>query len=184
MRSAADRRAVFFDRDGTIIHDLGYPRDPDAVRLLPGAGEALAELQRHGYRLVLVSNQSGVGRGLLSQKDVERVHRQLVACMSRYEVRLDGAYYCFHAPWQRCDCRKPSPGLLFRAARELHVDLTRSFMVGDKSSDVEAGRRAGCRTILLVTAAHAELPSPAPDHVTAHWTEAMRYILSHTEERQ
>jgi len=177
----ADRRAVFFDRDGTIIYDLGYPREPEKVQLLPGVGEALFELQQRGFCLVLVSNQSGVGRGLLSQEDVERIHRRVIACLAEHGIRLDGAYYCFHAPWEECDCRKPSQGLFLRAAEELGIDLAHSFMVGDKPSDIEAGRRAGCRTILL--AANTPHPlDPVPDYVAADWSEVARYILSHIEE--
>lgn len=176
------RRAVFFDRDGTLIYDLGYPREPEKVRLLPGAGEALLELQRQGFCLVLVSNQSGVGRGLLSQEDVERVHRQVVACLAEYGVHLDGAYYCFHAPWEGCDCRKPSPGLLLQAAEELDIDLVHSFIVGDKVSDIEAGRRAGCRAILLATNPPSAPLKLAPDFVVADWLEIARCILNHIEE--
>jgi D-glycero-D-manno-heptose 1,7-bisphosphate phosphatase len=176
------RRAVFFDRDGTIIYDLGYLREPEKIKLLPGVGEALFELQQRGFCLVLVSNQSGVGRGMFSQKDVERVHGTVVALLERCGVFLDGAYYCFHAPWEECGCRKPSPGLILQAARELTIDLAYSFMVGDKPSDIEAGRRAGCRTILLA----AKWPhpfDPMPDYVAADWAEVTRYILSHIEER-
>ena len=175
-------RAIFFDRDGTIIYDLGYPRDPERVRLLPGAGEALLELQRQGFLLVLVSNQSGVGRGMLTQEDVEQVHRQVMACLAEHGVYLDGAYYCFHAPWEECDCRKPSPWLLLRAAEELDINLARSFMVGDKASDIQAGRRAGCRTIWLTTNTLSGPFNPAPDHVAANWSEVAQYILSHIEE--
>jgi len=177
----ADKRAILFDRDGTIIYDLGYPRDPEQVRLLPGVGEALFELQRQGFRLVLVSNQSGVGGGWLSQEDVEQVDRRVMACLAEHGVRLDGVYYCFHAPWEECDCRKPSPGLLLRAGEELGVDLAHSFMVGDKPSDIEAGRRAGCRTILLATNPPSGPLNPARDYVAADWSEAVRYILSHIE---
>lgn len=178
----ADKRAIFFDRDGTIIYDLGYPRDPGQVQLLPGIGEALFQLQRQGFRLVLVSNQSGVGRGWLSQKDVEQVHRRVMACLAEHGVCLDGAYYCFHAPWEECDCRKPSPGLLLRAAEELGIDLPLSFMIGDKRTDIEAGRRAGCRTVLLLANPSPSLLGPAPDHMASDWSEVAHYILSHVEE--
>jgi D-glycero-D-manno-heptose 1,7-bisphosphate phosphatase len=141
--------AVFLDRDGTVIHDVGYISDPELVELVPGAPEALAALKAHGYRLVLVSNQSGIGRGYFGCEDARAVHERMVAELERRGVELDDAHYCPHAPDEGCDCRKPRPGLLFRAARALDVDLGRSVMVGNRSVDVEAGRAAGCRTILL-----------------------------------
>ena len=140
-------RAVFLDRDGTVIRDAGYPRDPGEVSVLPGAAEALAELARNGFKLVVVSNQSGIGRGLVTPEEAEAVHDRFVAVLAAQGVRLDGAYYCPHAPDEGCACRKPSPELFRRAAEDLGLELARSVMVGDKPSDVEAGRRAGCRTI-------------------------------------
>ncbi|GIV76550.1 MAG: D,D-heptose 1,7-bisphosphate phosphatase [Litorilinea sp.] len=145
----ADRQAVFLDRDGTLIHDVGYPRDPAEVELLPGVVQALHLLHKRGMALVVISNQSGIGRGLLTDDDLTRVHNRLVQVLAQHGVKLDGAYYCPHAPWERCACRKPHPGLLHRAAEELDLDLADSFMVGDKWSDVAAGHQAGCRTVLL-----------------------------------
>lgn len=181
-KKKTNKRAIFFDRDGTVIYDLEYLRDPEQVRLLAGTEKALFELQRQGFYLVLVSNQSGVGRGLLLQEDVERIHCQVIACLAKHGVHLDGVYYCPHAPWEECDCRKPSPVLLLRAAEELDIDLVHSFMVGDKPSDIEAGRRAGCQTVLLAANPSSDMLTPAPDYVTADWSEVARYILSQTKE--
>jgi D-glycero-D-manno-heptose 1,7-bisphosphate phosphatase len=142
------RPAVFLDRDGTLIEDVGYPRDPEAVRLLEGAPEALAALRRAGFALVVVSNQSGIGRGLVSQEEADAVHARFVAELRARGVELDDVRYCPHAPEDACACRKPAAGLLLDSARELGLDLDRSFMVGDKPTDVEAGRTAGCRTVL------------------------------------
>jgi D-glycero-D-manno-heptose 1,7-bisphosphate phosphatase len=167
-------RAVCLDRDGTVIHDANYPRDPRDVRLIPGAAEALAELQRQGYLIVLVSNQSGIGRGYLTPEEADRVHRRVLAELGAACVRVDGAYYCPHAPEDGCECRKPAPGLLLQAARELRFDPARSFMVGDKESDVEAGRRAGCRTIRFGPGTLAA--GPAPDFVAADWPAALAWI--------
>ena len=148
-RTESPRPAVFLDRDGTIIHDVGYLRDPEQVELLPGAAAALRELQQHGLALVVISNQSGVGRGFLSAEDLEMVHRRLEEVLAQHRIELCGAYHCPHAPWDACTCRKPLPGMILRAADECGLDLARSFMVGDKPRDVAAGRRAGCRTVLL-----------------------------------
>lgn len=140
-------RALFMDRDGTVMVDVGYPRSPDEVELLPGAPETLARLQALGLKLVVVSNQSGVGRGLVSAEEAIAVHERFVDELRAHGIELDGVYYCPHAPSDGCRCRKPSPELIERAARELDLELGGSFMIGDKESDLEAGRRAGCLTI-------------------------------------
>ena len=126
-----NRPAVFLDRDGTLIYDVGYPKDPGDVRLLPGVGNSLAKLNERGFLLVMVSNQSGVGGGIVTWDEAERVHKRVLASLTESGVHLDAAYYCPHAPDDGCPCRKPSPQLLLQAARELRLDLTRSFMVGD-----------------------------------------------------
>jgi D-glycero-D-manno-heptose 1,7-bisphosphate phosphatase len=163
--------AVFVDRDGTVIEDVGYPSDPDQVRLLDGAADALAQLRAAGFRLVVVSNQSGIGRGLIAPEDAERVHERFVAELAAGGVALDAVRYCPHAPEDGCDCRKPAPGLIVAAAAELGIDLSRSFVVGDRESDVEAGRAAGCATILLGTG------SSSADHVAADWGDVLRFVL-------
>ena len=173
-----NRRAVCLDRDGTVIYDEGYPRDPRRVRLLPGAGAALDELKRQGFLVVLISNQSGIGRGLLTRDEAEQVHRQVVSALAEFGVHFDAAYYCPHAPKERCRCRKPSPQMLLRAAEELDFDLARSFMVGDKPSDIAAGKQAGCRTILLAADATAGACDPAPDDTAADWPEVLGRILN------
>jgi D-glycero-D-manno-heptose 1,7-bisphosphate phosphatase len=142
-------RAVFVDRDGTVIHDLHYPNDAEKVRLLPGVGEALTALKRAGFLLVLVSTQSGVGRGLIDEEAVRLVHDRMLDLLEPYGVVFDDSRYCLHSPWDDCSCRKPSPLMLERAARRLNIETRASFMVGDKPEDVEAGARAGCRTILI-----------------------------------
>jgi len=166
-------RAVFVDRDGTVIEDPGYLSDPAGVRLVPGAADALRELGERGFRLVVVSNQSGIARRLISEEQATAVHERFVAELARRGVRLDDVRYCPHGPDAGCACRKPLPGLLVDAADELGVDLERSFMVGDKPSDVEAGRRAGCTTILL---APDRDRAAASDHVAGDWTEVLRVI--------
>jgi len=146
--TAEGRPAALLDRDGTLIVDVGYPRDPEAVELLPGTHAALSALREAGYALVLVSNQSGVARGIVSPEQAAAVHARVLQRLAEGGVELDGAYYCFHGPEDGCDCRKPEPGMLLRAAGELGLALDRSVMVGDKPSDVEAGRAAGCRALL------------------------------------
>jgi histidinol-phosphate phosphatase family protein len=174
----AQRRAVFLDRDGTIIADCNYPRDPAMVRLLPGAAAALARLRDAGFALVLVSNQSGIARGMVTAGQAAQVHLRLIDLLAKEGVCLDGAYYCPHGPEDGCDCRKPAPGMLLRAAAFLDIDPAQSFLVGDKQSDIEAGRRVGCRTVFLTQQrAWVANDGPAPDCVAADWRSALNFIV-------
>jgi D-glycero-D-manno-heptose 1,7-bisphosphate phosphatase len=157
------RRAVFLDRDGTLMIDRGYLADPSGVELVPGAAHALGVLRARGALLVLVSNQSGVARGLIRPDEHERVHARFCELLAGEGVTLDGAYYCQHGPDDGCACRKPRPGMLEAAARERGIDLGASFMVGDKPSDVVAGRAAGCVTALFGAANGGEADLVARD---------------------
>ncbi|MBL9018721.1 MAG: HAD family hydrolase [Myxococcales bacterium] len=141
------RRALFLDRDGTLIVDTGYPRDPALVEPLPGAIDALRALQR-SWKLVIISNQSGIGRGLIAQAEADAVHARVIEVFARGGVTFAGAYYCPHAPDAGCRCRKPAPGLLEDAARDLGLDLAACALIGDKPSDLAAGRAAGCEHVL------------------------------------
>jgi len=185
-------RAVFLDRDGTLIRDVGYLRSADQLALLPGVPHALKRLHDAGYLLVLVTNQSGVARGLFTEEDVRHTNQALQELLRKKGIELDALYYCPHLPEgtvtpyaQVCDCRKPAPGMLLRAAREHDVDLARSFMIGDSPSDVEAGRRAGCRTIQLPAPdtdagrlASSCRPAAQPDLSAASISEAVDLILN------
>ncbi len=147
-------RCVFLDRDNTIMEDPGYLTDVGAVRLLPGADLALQSLSQVGYKLIMVTNQSAVARGLLSEESLERIHGELRRQLHDRGVHLDAVYYCpFHTEGtieefaRESNDRKPNPGMLLRAAGEHNIDLVNSWMVGDSPRDVEAGQRAGCKTI-------------------------------------
>jgi D-glycero-D-manno-heptose 1,7-bisphosphate phosphatase len=150
--------ALFLDRDGVILEEAHYLSDPDQVRLMAGAAEALARVRRAGVPVVVVTNQSGVARGYFPENRVAAVHVRLNEILAPCGAEVDRFYFCPHHPKEgigsyrlACECRKPAPGMLLRAAAELHLDLSRSFMVGDKICDVQAGARAGCRTILVRT---------------------------------
>jgi D-glycero-D-manno-heptose 1,7-bisphosphate phosphatase len=143
------RRAVFLDRDGTIIEDEGYLSDASRIRLVPGAIDALRTFREHGFLLIVVSNQSGIPRGLITPGQHTEVDARVKAILVAEGVPLDGAYYCPHLPDDGCPCRKPLPGMIDEAAREHGIDVSRSFMIGDKLADVAAGRAAGCITALL-----------------------------------
>jgi D-glycero-D-manno-heptose 1,7-bisphosphate phosphatase len=185
--------AAFLDRDGTIIDDVGYLGDPDGIRFLPGALDALRRLRQAGYRLVLVTNQAGVARGLITESDVERVNQRLTTLLAAEGIALDAVYYCPHHPEHgppeyriACDCRKPGPGMIRRAVAELGVDPARSVIFGDHLSDAGvAAAFPGMRAVLLLTGHGASQwqqiqrgESPMPDHVASDLLAAVRWLLS------
>lgn len=194
QREASDgaimNRAVFFDRDGTLIEDVGYLSDPAQVRLLPGAAEAVRRLNRAGFLVVVVSNQSGVARGLYGIDAVERTNQRLQQLLQQEGAHIDAFYFCPHLPTgtvpayaKECDCRKPKPGLLYRAAQDLDIDLTESYMVGDAVRDIQAGRAAHCHTIFLGDLSLADAGTRGQVEVFAEATaytleEAVRHILT------
>lgn len=145
------RPAVFLDRDGTIIEDTGYIADPDAVRLLPGAARAIGRLNRAGIPAIVVTNQSGIARGLLDESAYQAVARRLETLLAAGGVRLDGDYHCPHHPdfTGTCECRKPGPLLYRRAAADHGLDLARSWWVGDRERDVVPAKHFGGRGVLI-----------------------------------
>jgi D-glycero-D-manno-heptose 1,7-bisphosphate phosphatase len=152
------RRAVFLDRDGTINVEKDYLHRVEDFELLPGVVDAIRALKEAGFLVVVVTNQSGVGRGYYRFEDVAALHRHLQQLLQRGGAGIDAFYICPHHPHEaqgeylrECDCRKGRPGMLLKAAAELAIDPARSFMVGDKLADLEAGERAGCRSILVRT---------------------------------
>jgi histidinol-phosphate phosphatase family protein len=179
---------VFLDKDGTLVEDVPYNVDPARIRLTVGAVTGLFALHAAGYRLVVVSNQSGVARGLFAESALRVVRARLRELLEDVGVRLAGFYYCPHHPHgsvaayaQACDCRKPAPGLLRRAAVELDLDVAASWMVGDILDDVQAGRAAGCRTLLLDNGHETEwvrAPEREPDVTAPDLAAAARAILS------
>jgi D-glycero-D-manno-heptose 1,7-bisphosphate phosphatase len=166
-------RAVFLDRDGTVNEEVGYLSDLKELRLIPGAGRAIKRLNDAGLTVVLVTNQSGVARGYFSETFVNDTHALLERMLKGEGARLDGIYYCPHHPkagttryTMACDCRKPGTGLIDRAARDLAIDVKNSYMVGDKWSDIELGRRAGMHAVLVKSGFQADDPGNVrPPHV-------------------
>lgn len=165
-------RAVFLDRDGVLVEDRGLPLRADDLRILPGVPGALARLRAAGFALVVVSNQTVVARGLLDEAGVRGLQSDLERRLVEAGApALDGFFYCPHHPSATvaayrtvCDCRKPRPGLVLAAARALGLDPGRSFLVGDRPSDLAAGQRAGCRVVWVQTGRHGEPPIESPDH--------------------
>ena len=187
MAVSAAAGAVFLDKDGTLIDDVPYNVDPARMTLARGAAEGLPLLHAAGYRVFVVSNQAGVARGRFTERALDSVAERLTTLLAGVGVPLAGFYYCPHDPRGsvaeyavRCDCRKPAPGLLHRAAREHALDLAASWLVGDILDDVEAGRRAGCATVLLNVGSETEwvrAPMREPHHVARDLAEAARIIL-------
>lgn len=172
-------KAVFFDRDGTLIYDYGYLADPSKVRPYKCAVMALRQLRQAGYHLFIVSNQSGIGRGYFTPKEALAVNRRL--CQLFHPVHFDEIVFCPHAPNEKCSCRKPLPKLGLQLIKKYHIDVKHSFMVGDKKSDVDFGRALGCKSILVKTAngpKHLkEYPDLKPDFVATDLLRATRFIL-------
>ena len=186
-RGGAERGAVFLDRDGTLVRETGYLSDPAELELLPGVPAALRDLAAADLPLVVISNQSGIGRGMFREADVHAVMARLRGLLRERGVELTAIYFCPHRPDEGCSCRKPGTGLLERAADDLHLSLKASVMIGDKRIDAATGRRAGGQGILVRTGYGREeeresdpaLPSRAwgPDHVSDDLAAAAAWWL-------
>lgn len=142
---------VFLDRDGTINREVHHLSDPDQLELLPGAAEGLRALCQAGCQLVVVSNQSPIGRGMFTEDRLREINGRLSEMLAAEGVQIAGWYWCPHAPWEGCECRKPAPGMFLRARDEMGVILEESWVVGDRLADLKAGRQVGARTILVAT---------------------------------
>lgn len=173
------RNFVLLDRDGTIIKECHYLSDPDLVELLPGAAEGLRQFIAMGLGLVVVTNQSPIGRGLFNEELLEQIHQRLRLLLATEGVHLDGIYYCPHIPIDRCLCRKPNTGMVEAAAKDLNFDLKASFAIGDKPCDIELGQRVGAKTFLVRTgygAKTADRGSSQPDYVVDNLKDAAQVI--------
>jgi len=172
-------KAVFLDRDGTINIDSGYINNPDDFDLIPRALDGLVLLQAAGFKLFIVSNQSGIARKLITHAQLKAVHDKLASLLSPHNLSFQEIYYCPHHPDEGCQCRKPNPLFVRKAALEHDIDLSRSWFVGDKTVDVECGKNAGCRTILVRTGyGGKDGSSPVkPDFIAADLFEAAQHII-------
>ena len=143
--------AAFIDRDGTINIEVHYLNRVEQLQLIPRAGEAIARLNQAGYPVIVITNQSAIGRGLLTETGLSEIHRELKHQLSAYNASIDAIYHCPHHERDNCTCRKPAPGMILRAANEHNIDLAGSIMIGDNATDLEAGWNAGCRAALVRT---------------------------------
>ncbi len=183
------RKALFLDRDGTLNEDPGYLGNPDQVVLFPTVGESLSILKNeYDFALIVVSNQSGVARGLISKEDVDKVNQRINDLLENYNVKIDAFYYCTAHPdfnsEEECQCRKPSPQMIFEAAKVYEIDLSLSYLIGDAKTDIEAAKNAGCKSILIKTGYGKESfnallsENNLPNFVAENFKEACDFIIN------
>lgn len=187
--SQMTRRAIFIDRDGTLNEEVGYIRDQAQFRLYDFAAEAIRLINDAGWLAIVITNQSGIARGLLTEKFLGQLHEEMTRNLAQVSARVDAIYYCPHhtsigePPYRLdCDCRKPKPGLLRRAAEEFKLDLAQCLVIGDRFRDVETAQAIGARGVLVLTGyGREELDSHSgvqPDHVAVNLLEAVRWIIN------
>ncbi len=174
-------QAVFLDRDGTIAPDVNYCRRPEDFNLFPGAGEAVKLLNNHGFKVIVITNQSGIARGYFTVQTLEQIHQKMVDELSHSGAVLDAIYYCPHHPDDGCECRKPKTALFRQAAHELDIEFGRSFVVGDASIDIEAGKTLGCKTILLTANPKQDDKPTQSDYTANNLIKAAQWILKNTK---
>jgi len=178
------RGGVFLDRDGTINEEVEYLSNPQNLRLIPGAAQAICLLNEVGIPVIVVTNQSGIGRGYFTETRLDEIHRTLIKRLASQNAHLDAIYYCPHHLEDGCDCRKPEPGMIMQAAEEHNIDLRRSWVIGDKISDLRAGWRVGCKTVLVLTGygrearEHFQYCNFKPDEIEHDLLSAVKWIFT------
>lgn len=182
------KRAIFIDKDGTLIRNVAYNADPEKIVLEPYAGEALQLLAMEGFQLVVISNQGGIAKGYFHESEMKGIIDKLTTLLKAYEVHLSGFFYCPHHPegiipayTMDCGCRKPQPGMLLHAADMIGIDLAQSWMIGDILHDVEAGNRAGCRSLLINNGNETMWEKGAyrtPAYMAGHLLDAADFIVN------
>ena len=188
---------IFLDRDGTINEEADYLTSPDGIRLISGSADAIRDANNLGLKVIVITNQSGIARGLLTEQQLSEVHNSLVAKLRDRGAHIDAIYYCPHHPEfgpaqyrMECDCRKPNTGMLDRAVKEFNIDLKKSFIIGDKMTDMQTGNNAGTTTVLVLTGYgkqelelchqhHARI-----DYVAENLLDAMRYVKRIVQQTQ
>ena len=186
LAKAGTRKAVFIDRDGTINIERGYIIDPQEIELVSTAGASICALNRQGIPVIVITNQAAIGKGLLTTETFEQINEKLWNDLQAFQTHYNALYYCPHNPEMTadCPCRKPKPGLLLQAAQDFNVDLTASYMIGDKAADVAAGHLSGCKTVLLQTRYTSKQDrvlsndfTPPPDFICDTLAESVEWIL-------
>jgi len=171
-------RAVFLDRDGTVARDVHYCRQPEDFELLPTVPEAIRLLNINNFKVVVITNQSGIARGYFTEETLAQIHKKMVGELAKCGAKLDGVYYCPHHPDEGCSCRKPKTALFLKSARELDIDFIFSFVVGDMQMDIDAGKALGCKTVLVTTGPQGGNGIVDPPNYTANsLLEAAKWII-------
>lgn len=174
-------KVIFIDRDGTINANVGYIDNITRFKIYPGVGEGIKLLKDHGFKIIVVTNQSGIARGFFSEKTLEEIHKKMKNELSKKYAKIDAIYYCPHHPNEQCDCRKPKTGLLQKAIKDFDIDVTQSYIIGDRMLDIEAGSKIGCKTILVPEdneKVHEEMEKSKikPDHICDNFYSAAIWI--------
>ena len=174
-------RAVFLDRDGTIAKDVHYCHRVEDFKILPTVPDAIKLLNDNGFKIIVITNQSGVARGYFTEETLAQIHQKMKDELGKYGARVDAIYYCPHHPDENCECRKPKTALFHRAVKEHNIDLGNSYMIGDMQMDIDAGNAMGCKTILVTTGPavpelNPQYPVTPPDYTAASLLEAIRWI--------
>ncbi|MBA7640567.1 D-glycero-beta-D-manno-heptose-1,7-bisphosphate 7-phosphatase [subsurface metagenome] len=172
---------MFIDRDGTINKDVPYCGSPEDFELLPGAAKGIKLLNRHDFKVVVITNQSGIARGYFTEEMLTRIHNKMHSELAKCRAHVDAIYHCPHHPDDNCDCRKPGPKLVFQAALDLNIALEQSYVIGDSGMDIEMGRKAGCRTILICAGKESQVStecSVMPDYKVPSVILAAQHIIA------
>jgi histidinol-phosphate phosphatase family protein len=174
-------RAIFFDRDGTIAVDVQYCRRPEDFKLFAETPKVIRALNKQGFKVIIVTNQSGISRGYFDESTLEKIHKKMKADLARKGAHIDGIYYCPHHPDDNCSCRKPKPALILQAAADCDIDLENSFVVGDLPKDIDLGKAAGCHTILINQSDTDSYKSSVPDVIVASISNIPNIVLKWPE---
>ena len=179
-----ENKAVFIDRDGTINVNVGYIDHPDDFQMYPGVIEGIKLLKKNGYKIIIVTNQSGIGRGYFVKKNLDDIHHKMNHELSENGTTVDAIYYCPHHPDDQCNCRKPKTGLLEQAVKDLNIDIKESFIIGDRMLDMEAGDKIGCNTVLVPenkekVSLEMKKSLVKPDCICDDFLSGVQWILNH-----
>jgi len=177
-----ESKAVFLDRDGTIARDVSYCPRPEDFEILPTVPEATRLLNQNGFRVVVITNQSGIARGYFTEETLARIHKKMEDELKKHSARIDAIYYCPHHPDEGCHCRKPGTALFQRAAKDFGIDFRGSFMIGDMQMDIDAGKALSCKTVLVTTGPQggSNIIDP-PDYTADTLLQAVQWIIRDRE---
>lgn len=173
-------RAVFLDRDGTIARDVHYCSRPEDLELLPTVGEGIRLLNEAEFKVVVITNQSGIARGYFTEEMLGKIHQKMINDLARYGAHIDAIYYCPHHPDEGCECRKPKPKLAYQAIKDLQIDSQQSYVIGDRLMDVQLARAVGCKSVMISSdPGRSELEDCdiLPDYIGSDFESAARWIM-------